>query len=222
MNAVVDSKLPNSQVRRHPERGSYDRESAYPILDAGQIAHVGFTVEGQPYVIPMLYVRMDDLIYLHGSVGSRLLKHLTGGHPCCLTVTHVDGLVLARSHFSHSVNYRSVAVFGHARALSDLAHKGRVLACMVDALIPGRAADGRPADTSELVATSVLEVAIDELSVKVRSGGPKDLAADMDLRVWAGVLPQSVQVGAPLAADDLPAGIALPAYLSFAHATHAA
>lgn len=213
MNAVVDLKLPNSQVRRHPERGSYDRESAYPIIDAAQIAHVGFTVEGQPYVIPMLHVRIDDSIFLHGSVGSRMLKHLTGGHPCCLTFTHVDGLVLARSHFSHSVNYRSVAVFGHARALSDLPHKGRVLTRMVDALIPGRAADGRPADDQELAATSVLEVPIEQLSVKVRSGGPKDLDQDMDLRVWAGVLPQRVHFAAPIAADDLPAGIVMPDYL---------
>ncbi len=218
MNAVVDLKLPNSQVRRHPERGSYDRESAYPIIDAAQIAHVGFTVDGQPYVIPMLHVRIDDSIYLHGSVGSRMMKHLTGGHPCCLTVTHVDGLVLARSHFSHSVNYRSVAVFGHAHALTERAHKGRVLARMVDALIPGRAADGRAADAQELPATSVLEVAIEQLSVKVRTGGPKDLDRDMGLRVWAGVLPQRVQFGAPLPADDLPAGVTLPDYLDVTQA----
>jgi nitroimidazol reductase NimA-like FMN-containing flavoprotein (pyridoxamine 5'-phosphate oxidase superfamily) len=161
----------------------------------------------------MLYVRIDDSLYLHGSVGSRLLKHLTGGHPCCLTVTHIDGLVLARSQFSHSANYRSVAVFGRARALTDLADKARAMTALIDALVPGRGRDARPGDAQELAGTTVLEVAIEQLSVKVRSGPPGDLDADLGLPVWAGVLPLETRIGRPLQDSTQDSTIGLPDYL---------
>jgi len=205
--------IPNTRVRRLPERGSYDRELAYPLLDAAQIAHVGFVVDAQPYVIPMLFVRIDDCIFLHGSVGSRMLQHLATGAPCCVTVTHLDGLVLARSHFNHSANYRSVVVFGHSTLVSDLEQKERILLKLVDALVPGRSLDGRAANRKELAATALLEVQIEHLSVKTRSGGPKDLDDDMNLPVWAGVVPLQSAAGAPIAACDLNPDIRLPSYL---------
>ncbi len=206
-------KLPNSRVRRLPERGNYDAAVAYPILDAAQIAHVGFVIDEQPYVIPMLYVRIANSIYLHGSVGSRMLKHLGSGAACCLTVTHVDGLVLARSHFNHSVNYRSVVVFGHATAIHDLEQKAEILLKLVDAIIPGRSADGRAADRKELGATALLEVAIEQLSVKSRSGPPKDFDEDLSLPIWAGVVPMYTSVGEPIPAPDLDLQTPVPHYL---------
>lgn len=201
------------RIRRHPERGSHDRPRAYAILDAAQIAHVGFAVDGQPFVIPMLYARLGDRILLHGGVSSRLMQHLASGAPCTLAVTHLDGWVLARSHFHHSVNYRSVVIFGRASVIDDPAEKAAALAHLVDALIPGRAADTRPADPQELAATVLLAVEVEDLSVKIREGGPKDHPDDLVSAAWAGVIPLSQVPGIPIPSPDLPAGVNLPSYL---------
>lgn len=193
---------PLIRVRRHPERGSYDREALHAVLDAGWMGHVGISQDGQPVVIPMLYARLGEHVYLHGAVASRLLKHLAGGLPVCLSVSHLDGLVLARSQFSHSVNYRSAVVFGLATEVLEQDEKARVLAAFVDALLPGRAAEARAADDSELAATKVLRLDITAASVKTRSGGVKDHAADLELPVWAGVVPMRTVYGAALTEPD--------------------
>lgn len=205
---------PISQIRRHPERGSYQQVDAHAVLDAGQIAHVSFAVDGQPFVIPMLYVRLGDKLLLHGGVASRLLKHLAGGAPCCIAVTHLDGWVLARSHFHHSANYRSIVIFGSASIVADPEKKAEALAYLVDALIPGRAAETRPADAQELAATLLLEVAIDDFSVKTRTGEPKDHPDDLSSPAWAGVVPLSLQAGKPIPAPDLPSDVPLPSYVN--------
>ncbi len=212
MTDSAEAVSDRARVRRHPERGSYERTQAYAILDAGQIAHVGFAIDGQPYVIPMLYARLGNRVLLHGNVGSRMLRHLVGGAPCCITVTHLDGWVLARSQFSHSANYRSVVVFGSARSIDDSQRKAAAMAHLVDALIPGRAADARPADPQELAATSVLEIEIDDCSVKTRSGPPKDHPDDLSWPTWAGVIPLTLTPGKPEPAPDLVAGHQLRDY----------
>jgi uncharacterized protein len=202
-----------NRIRRHPERGAYGRSEAYATLDAGQIGHVGFVVDGQPFVIPMLYARQGDSVLLHGNVASRLLRHLATGAPCCISVTHMDGWVLARSHFNHSANYRSVVVFGTARSIDDPERKAIALLHLVEALLPGRGADTRPADPQELAGTSLLEVEISECSVKSRSGPPKDHPDDLSWPTWAGVVPLTLSAGTPIPAPDLLPGVALPEYL---------
>lgn len=202
------------EVRRLPERASYDRASVHGVLDSGWLAHVAFVVDGQPFVIPMLYARDGERILLHGSIASRLQTALASGIDCCLCVTHVDGLVLARSHFHHSANYRSVVVFGRARPIVDPATKAEAMHRFVEAMIPGRAADARPADAQELAATSVLEMPIDAASVKRRDGGPRDHPDDLALPVWAGVLPVAHAYGAPQPAEDLDPSVSFPGYLS--------
>jgi uncharacterized protein len=199
------------RVQRTKARARYDRDAIHAILDAGLIAHVGFCVDGQPFVIPMLYARDGDTLLLHGSIASRLVNALSGGVPTCISVTHVDGLVLARSHFHHSVNYRSVVAFGLARLVADADAKVAALARFVDALIPGRAAESRPPDRNELAATHVLRFEIEDASAKVREGGAKDDAADLDLPHWAGVVPQHPVYGAPLADETVAASAAPPA-----------
>jgi nitroimidazol reductase NimA-like FMN-containing flavoprotein (pyridoxamine 5'-phosphate oxidase superfamily) len=174
------------------------------------IAHVAFSVGGQPFVIPMLYARDGETIVLHGSIASRLMGELADGVPACIGVTHLDGLVLARSHFDHSVNYRSVVVFGRARAVVNAGEKAAALARFVDALIPGRAAESRAADHTELAATQVLRLAIEDASAKIRSGGVKDNPSDLALPHWAGVVPMRTQYEAPQAESGL-ADPALPA-----------
>jgi nitroimidazol reductase NimA-like FMN-containing flavoprotein (pyridoxamine 5'-phosphate oxidase superfamily) len=197
------------QVQRQPDRARYDRATAYAILDAAFVGHVGFAVDGQPFVIPMLYARDGDALLLHGSIASRLMRRLGDGIEACLSVTLVDGLVLARSHFHHSANYRSVVAFGRAQALTDPPQKAAALARFVDAILPGRAAESRPADRNELAATAVLQFSIVDISAKCRSGGPKDDKADLDLPHWAGVVPVASRYGAPQPAADCAA--ALPA-----------
>lgn len=193
---------PRYQVHRIPDRARYDRASAYAILDAAFIAHVAFSVDGQPFAIPMLYARAGDALLLHGSIASRLAQTLGGGIEACISVTIVDGLVLARSHFHHSVNYRSVVAFGKARKLDDAAEKTAALAHFVEALLPGRAAEARAPDKNELAATAVLRFEIADISAKVRSGGAKDDKADLQLPFWAGVVPIAQAYGSPLPADD--------------------
>ena len=203
-------KRPRHRVQRTKARASYDRESIHAILDAGLIAHVGFCTNGQPFVIPMLYARDGDALLLHGSIASRLITELGAGVPACISVTLVDGLVLARSHFHHSVNYRSVVAFGIAKLVTDADEKVAALARFVDAIIAGRAAESRPPDRNELAATNVLRFEIEDASAKVRSGDAKDDAADVALPHWAGVVPQRAMFGAPLADDSVAAGTELP------------
>lgn len=193
---------PRHQVQRIKERARYERADAYAILDAAFLAHVAFSVDGQPFVIPMLYARRADALLLHGSIASRLMQKLGGGVEACVSMTLVDGLVLARSHFHHSVNYRSVVAFGRARMLAEPAQKAAALAHFVEAMLPGRAAESRAPDRNELAATAVLHFEIVDISAKVRSGGPKDDKADLELPHWAGVVPAALRYGAAQAADD--------------------
>jgi nitroimidazol reductase NimA-like FMN-containing flavoprotein (pyridoxamine 5'-phosphate oxidase superfamily) len=199
-------------VKRLPARASYEREEAYAILDEGLIAHVGIAVDGQPFVIPMAYGRDGDRLLLHGSVASRLLRSLDTGAPVCVTVTLLDGLVLARSQFHHSMNYRSVVVLGTATRIRDAAAAASGLERIVDHLVPGRTAEARPGNDAELRKTAVLELPIEEASVKRRTGGPIDDDEDMDLPVWAGVLPLRLATGEPVAESDQPLPASLTPY----------
>lgn len=176
------------RVKREPTRGRYDRETIDAILDEGLVGHLGFEVEGQPFVIPTLYARIADTVYVHGSSASRALRHASSGAPVCLTVTLFDGLVLAKSVFNHSVNYRSVAVFGTARAVPD-EEKRTALHALTNHLAPGRWDEARQPTDTELKATSILALPIEEASAKVRAGGPIDEPGDESLPVWAGVVP---------------------------------
>ncbi|MFM9942845.1 MAG: pyridoxamine 5'-phosphate oxidase family protein [Hyphomicrobiaceae bacterium] len=196
-----DSKAPSERVRvkRLHERGAYDRASIDAILDACPVAHVGYTIDGAPFVTPTLQWREGDHVYWHGSAASRMLE-TTEGADVCVTVTMIDGLVLARSAFHHSVNYRSVMLLGHATKVTDNAEKEARLKAFVDGLFPGRWDMLRPATAKELKATSVLSIPISEASAKVRTGPPKDDDEDYALDIWAGVLPVTTHIGAPI--DD--------------------
>ncbi len=200
------------KVERVRQRAHYDEATVHAILDACWIAHVAFAdAGGQPFVIPMLHAREGHSLLLHGSIASRLMRTLGEGVPACVCVTVVDGLVLARSHFHHSANYRSVVAFGRAVPVLDGPTKAAALARFVDALLPGRAAESRAADRNELAATSLLRFEIEDASAKVRSGGPKEDPADSTLPVWSGTLPILQRYAAPVAADDATPGIAVPA-----------
>jgi nitroimidazol reductase NimA-like FMN-containing flavoprotein (pyridoxamine 5'-phosphate oxidase superfamily) len=186
-----------TQVKRLPKRGKYDQETVFSILDTAFVCHVGFTVDGQPYVIPTNFGRSGDMLYLHGSAASRMLRQLSEGIPVCVTVTHVDGLVLARSAFHHSVNYRSVVILGQARLVEDLAEKMEALRIFTEHVMKGRWNDVRQPTEQELKATTVLALPLDEVSAKVRTGGPIDDEGDYNLPVWAGVLPLTTSVKSP-------------------------
>ena len=185
-----------STMKRHPERGSLEAEAVHAVLDAAPMGHLGFVVDGQPFVIPMLYGRIDEAIYLHGSVASRLLRTMAGGVDVCLTATLVDGLVLARSAFHHSLNYRSAVVFGRAVAVEG-EEKVAALKAISEHLRPGRWDEVRAPSDLELRQTAVLRLDVDEASAKARSGGPIDEPEDMDLPVWAGVVPCALTWGTP-------------------------
>ncbi len=208
--AATPAPRARHRVERTRARARYDRAGVYAILDAGMLAHVGFCVDGQPFVIPMLYARIDDHLVLHGSVASRLVKRIGEGIAACVSVTHVDGIVLARSHFDHSANYRSVVAFGRATLLDDAGAKAEALERFVEALVPGRARESRAPDPSELAATSVLMFAIEDASAKIRQGGVKDNAADLALPHWAGVIPLRTIHGAPEPDPQLAADTPLP------------
>jgi nitroimidazol reductase NimA-like FMN-containing flavoprotein (pyridoxamine 5'-phosphate oxidase superfamily) len=199
-----------SQVRRHPERAAYDAETVHAILDAATIAHVGFVVEGRPFVIPMLYGRVGDVVYLHGSVASRLQRTLPRGVETCLTATIVDGLVLARSAFHHSMNYRSVVVTGLATTVTG-DEKLVGLRAISEHLLPGRWDESRPPNDVEVRQTSVLRLPIDDASAKRRTGGPLDDEEDMALPVWAGILPSRPTWGEPVPDEHLAPGTPLSA-----------
>ncbi len=202
---------------RSAHRAAYDRESVHAILDAGCVCHLGFVRDGGPVVLPTLYSRVGERLYVHGSTGSRPLRAARdddAGLPVCLTVTHVDGLVLARSAFHHSVNYRSVVVHGRAHDVTDPEEKRRALDSLVEQAVPGRAADCRPADKKELAATAVLRLDLREVSAKVRTGGANDEPEDLALPHWAGVLPLRTGYDTPLPDPDLAPGTVLPGYLA--------
>jgi nitroimidazol reductase NimA-like FMN-containing flavoprotein (pyridoxamine 5'-phosphate oxidase superfamily) len=202
-----------TRVIREPQRGVYDREAIYKILDEGFICHVGFAVDGQPYVIPTMFARVGDAIYFHGSAASRMLRNASSGIPVCVTVTLVDGLVLARSAFHHSVNYRSVVMLGRAVPVESAAEKMSALEAFTNHVVPGRWKDIRQPTESELKATSVLALPLEEVSAKVRVGPPKDDEADYALPIWAGVLPLQVTPGMPISDPRVIAGLEPPAYL---------
>ncbi len=201
-----------TRVKRLPKRGHYDPATVHAVLDAGVFCHVGYAIEGQPYVTPTSYWRHGDRLYWHGSSASRMLRHLKQGVPVCVTVTHVDGFVLARSGFHHSVNYRSVMALGTAQLVPDN-EKLAALEDFVERLFPGRWAELRPPTRQELKATTVLWMDLDEVSAKIRTGPPIDDEPDYALPVWAGVLPLSATTGAPEPDPRLAAATAPPAYL---------
>ena len=199
-------------LKRLPKRGVYDREIVYGILDEGFICHVGFTVDGQPFVIPTGYARVEDQLYIHGSQVSRMLRTLSEGIDVCVTVTLVDGLVLARSAFHHSINYRSVVIFGNATLVEDRSAKLAALFAFSEHVIRGRWDDVREPTEQELKATTVLSLPLAEASAKVRSGPPIDDEEDYALDVWAGVLPLKTFAGAPINDPRLREDIEPPAY----------
>ncbi len=203
----------DTKFKREAKRGSHDYKLACEVLDAGKICHVGFTLDDQPYVVPMAYARMENQLLIHGSVASRLLKNLASGLRCCVTVTHFDGLVYARSTFNSSMNYRSVMVFGVARPIIDMDEKRRSIQALVDHLMPGRRAGLRKSTLKELNATSLLALPIETFSTKCRTGPPQDSKSDLDARVWAGVVPLALTAGEPVGAPDILAGIKRPDYL---------
>lgn len=200
-------------LKRLPKRGSFERETVYGILDEGFVCHVGFVVDGQPFVIPTAYGRAGDVLYIHGARASRMQKALAAGADVCVTVTLVDGLVLARSAFHHSINYRSVVVFGRARVVESEEEKNAALEAFTEHVMPGRWADVRWPTPQELAATTVLAIQLSEASAKVRTGPPIDDEEDYALAVWAGVLPLGVEPGVPEADPRLPAGTPLPGYI---------
>ena len=202
-----------TRVMREPERGVYDRESAYKILDEAFLCHVGFVVDGQPFVIPTSYGREGDVLYIHGSAASRMLKRIDEGIPVCVTVTLLDGLVLARSLFNHSMNYRSVVILGTATAVKDPAEKVAALKVLSDHILPHRWEAARQPNEKELKATTVLRVPIEEFSAKVRQGPAVDDEADYGFPVWAGVLPLNTVPGEPLKDARLDEAIAVPEYV---------
>jgi hypothetical protein len=204
----MTASTPRSTVRRLPDRARYDRATVNAILDEGLVCHVGFEDEGQPYVIPSVYARQGDRLVIHGSAASRMVKVLAAGAPACVTVTLLDGLVLARSAFHHSMNYRSVVVLGRAREIVDPDEKRRALEAVVEHVAPGRAGSVRAPNGKELRATRVVAIPLDEASAKVRTGPPKDDEEDYELPVWAGELPLRLQ---PLAlVPDPRLGPAIP------------
>ena len=212
------SSLPPSErtrVRRHPERGVYDRETVDAILDEALFCHVAWiTPEGTPRVIPTIHVRIEDTLYIHGSEASRTLRGLRTGVECCVEATLVDGIVLARSTPMHSLNYRSVVAYGIAREVTDPEEKDLAQRALVEHVVPGRSADARAPNPKELKETAILALPLDEASAKVRTGDPKDPEEDLDLPVWAGVLPLRMDPGELRPAANLRPGLEPPPYLT--------
>jgi nitroimidazol reductase NimA-like FMN-containing flavoprotein (pyridoxamine 5'-phosphate oxidase superfamily) len=207
--------MPTARTRvvREPERGVYDREAANCILDEGFICHVGFAVDGQPFVIPTSYGRKDSNLYIHGSAASRMLRQMKEGAAVCVTVTLLDGLVLARSVFNHSMNYRSVVILGKAALVDDPEEKLEALRLLSEHILPGRWDDARQPNERELKATSVLRVRIEEFSAKVRTGPPIDDEEDYSFPTWAGVVPLEIRAGEPINDQNLLAGKGVPEYV---------
>lgn len=205
---------PDLRFKRLRKKGNRDLAQACAIIDAARHGHVGFVAEGHPYVVPMALARDGENLLLHGSIASRLTKNLAEGLPCCVTITHLDGLVLARSAFNSSMHYRSVMIFGSARPITAPDDKVRGFDILTEHLLPGRLKEIRPSTRKELNATTLLSLPIREFTVKVSEAPPDDPPSDLKARVWAGVIPFTVGVGAPQPAPDLDPSIPLPAYLA--------
>jgi nitroimidazol reductase NimA-like FMN-containing flavoprotein (pyridoxamine 5'-phosphate oxidase superfamily) len=199
-----------TRIYRKPGRGSYDRDLVHSILDEALTCHVGFVADGQPFVIPTIHARDGETLYLHGAKGNRMLNSLIDGTPCCVTVTLIDELVLARAALHHSLNYRSVMVLGEAHEVTDPAEKERALHTVVEHIAPGRADEIRGADETDLRSTRVLSIPIEEASAKVRTGPPIDEEADLELPHWAGQLPLTQGTAEPIPAPDLAGDPAIP------------
>ena len=206
-------KTPRTTLKRAHERGAHARETIHGVLDGGLFCHVGFVDGGQPFVIPTAYWRVGDELFIHGSRASRMVRVLAAGADACITVTHVDGLVLARSAFHHSVNYRSVMVLGKGRLVADAEEKIDRLKGLIERMTPGRWGRLRPHTEQELKATSVLAFAIDEASAKIRTGPPMDDEADYGLPIWAGVVPVAQRLGPPSPCPRLDQGMAVPEHV---------
>lgn len=205
---------PRNRVRRLHERGSYDHEAVYAVLDSAFLCHVAYVIDGQPYCTPTIHWREGDWLYWHGSSASRMLRQLEKGVPVCLTVSHLDGLVLARCGFNHSANYRSAMCFGTARLIDDQQDKARALKAIVDRFYPGRSAEMRPDSPKEVKATKVIGMRIEEASAKFRASGVGDDEEDYGLPVWAGVIPVETVIGKAEISPHVPSGVAMPDYLA--------
>lgn len=212
---MSESQIPSARTRvvREADRAVYDRETVYRILDEGFLCHVGFAMDGQPFVIPTSYGRKGASLYIHGSAASRMLRQMKEGVPVCVTVTLLDGLVLARSVFNHSMNYRSVVVLGKATLVDDPEEKLAALRALSEHILPGRWDDSRQPNERELKATSVLRVPIEEFSAKVRTGPPIDDAEDYSFPTWAGVIPLETVAGNPINDPKLDSGREAPEYV---------
>jgi len=210
--AELFSVTDRTRVVREAHRAVYDRAVIYQILDEAFVCHVGFAVEGQPFVIPTLFARIGDYLYLHGSAASRMLRGLSAGWPVCVTVTLIDGMVLARSVFNQSMNYRSVVALGRATLLENGEEQLKALQAFTNKVVPGRWEDARPPNQKELKATSVLKVPLTEVSGKVRTGGVEDDAEDYSFPVWAGIIPLGLVAGEPVRDDRCDPAIPVPPY----------
>lgn len=208
------ARTPRTTVHRRAQRAAYDEQTIYSILDEALVAHVGFVDDAQPYVLPMAFARIDRSLFLHGSTRARMLQRIAGGAPVCITATLIDGLVLARSAFHHSMNYRSVTVLASGFAVTDLDRANAALAALTEKLVPGRWAAVREPTAQELKATLVVEIPIVETAAKVRSGPPIDDAEDMELGVWAGVVPIVQSFGTPSPDPQLADDIAVPSHVA--------
>ena len=211
---MPESFTPTERTRvvREPHRGSYDRETIYKILDEGIVCHVGFSTDAQPFVIPTLFARVADAIYFHGSAASRMLRGASTGIPVCVTVTLTDGLVLARSVFNHSMNYRSVVALGNATLVAEPGEKLQALHAFTEKILPGRWQDARQPNDKELKATSILKLPLTEVSAKIRSGPVLDDEEDYALTVWAGIVPLHLQAQPPIRDERCDPSIPVPAY----------
>jgi nitroimidazol reductase NimA-like FMN-containing flavoprotein (pyridoxamine 5'-phosphate oxidase superfamily) len=210
MSTAIETYAPTARTKlsRRKQRAAYDKPTVHGILDTAFVCHIGFVADSHPVVTPTLYVRVDETLYLHGSAGSRTLRALTGGAGICLTVSIIDGLVLARSAFRHSVNFRSVMVFGKARPVTDIDEVLRAMQLLVNRIAPGRWEEVRPPSEVELKQTTVLAVALNEVSAKVRTGPPIDDEQDFSRAVWAGVVPLKMRLGKPIADERVQREIA--------------
>lgn len=212
--ATSQSPTLRARVRRHPERARYDRQVVNAILDEALICHLGFVDDGAPFVIPTMYARAGESLYVHGSPASRMLKTAAAGVDLCVTVTLLDGLVLARSVFNHSLNYRSAVILGRATEVTGPAEKMAASRALVEHVCPGRWAEARPPSAKELAATLIVKIDLGEASAKIRTGGPKDKEEDLDLPIWAGEVPFAMRALRPVGHEALPPGTHAPGYVT--------